>query len=137
SSSPTGPSRRMTAGASASPRAIAPVLLSAGELIRARVRAAHQPDRVEAAQPDLTIGAGQPTHQHPPRHHPRQPADEDVLDRGQAPDEIELLEDQRDVAARPAKHVTAPDLATVDADRAVIRRRETGEATEQRRLAGA
>src|SRR3989475_9607883 len=32
--------------------------------------------------------------QHPPRRHPRQPADEDVLDRGQAPDEIELLEDR-------------------------------------------
>src|SRR5205807_8235020 len=71
------------------------LLLPAGELIRARVCAVEQADRVEAAQRELTIGAGEPTHQHPPRRHPRQPADEDVLDRGQAPDEIELLEDQR------------------------------------------
>ncbi len=113
------------------------LLLPAGELIRARVRAVQQADRVEAAQRELTIGAGEPTHQHPPRRHPRQPADEDVLDRGQAPDEIELLEDQRDIAARPAQCVTLADLATVDADRAVIRRGEAGEATEQRRLAGA
>src|SRR5205807_851242 len=36
------------------------LLLPAGELIRARVRAVQQADRVEAAQRELTIGAGEP-----------------------------------------------------------------------------
>jgi len=54
------------------------------------------------------------------------------------PDEVELLEDERDVA--PCHPELAPgdaaDIASMDEDLARIRPGEAGEASEQRRLAG-
>src|SRR6185369_11199642 len=104
----------------------------------ARPGAVEEADRVQGAERQLAIGARESVQEHPPRRHVSQPADQHVLECGQPADQVELLEDQRELAARePELARVAPDVAIGDGDRAVIGAREAGEAPEGGRLAGA
>src|SRR5579864_2329390 len=60
---------------------------------------------------------------------------ENVIERGQPADEIELLEDDTDLSALPTAQ--ARDGHSVELDRAGVRGEQPAQATEQRRLARA
>ena len=95
------------------------LLLTAGELVRAGPGAVDEADGVQAAERQLAVRAREAARDHAPGGHVGQAADQHVLERGQPADQIELLEDQRELAARePELSRTLPDVAAGDGDRA-------------------
>ena len=91
------------------------LLLTAGELVRAGPARSTRP--TVSRQP--AVRAREAARDHAPGGHVGQAADQHVLERGQPADQIELLEDQRELAARePELSRTLPDVAAGDGDRA-------------------
>ena len=76
------------------------LLLAAGELVGPRVGSVHEPHGVETGERDLAIGAGEAPQQHAPGGQGCKAAGQDILHGGEPPDQVELLEDERDVAPR-------------------------------------
>src|SRR5207253_7951665 len=114
------------------------LLLAAGQLVRARAGPVEEADRVQASKRQLAIGTGEGAQAHAPRRHLGQAADLHVLQRGQPADQVELLEDQRQLSARQAELARAlPDVAPGDVDRAAVGSREPGEAAKEGGLARA
>src|SRR5262249_43626298 len=115
-----------------------PLLLTARELVGPRPGAVDETDGVQAPERQLPIAPLEAAQDHAPRRHVGQAADQHVFERRQPADQIELLKDQRELAAGRSKLARVPpDVAPHDADRAGVGSRETSEAPEERRLAGA
>src|SRR5262249_57548218 len=93
-----------------------PLLLSTREPIRAAVGLVEEADGVETPERLLAIRLHEAAGEDSPRRHGGETPGQHVLEAAQPPNEVELLEDHRDLAPRPT-HIApaeAADVASVD-----------------------
>jgi len=94
-----GSSARITAGRCASARDRDPLLLAARELVRAPLGEVAESHLIQARARELAVGAWEASEHVRHRRHVAEPSGEHVVERGGAPDQVELPEDHPDLAA--------------------------------------
>ena len=111
-----------------------PLLLAAAERVGALPGLGQQPDPVQAGQCQPAVRAIELAQPATPGRHMAQAAGQHVVQCRQAAHQIELLKDHRDTPALAA--LQRRDFSAGDAHLATLGPRQTGDALDQRRLAG-
>src|SRR5262245_5065165 len=117
-----------------------PLLLSAGQGRRALKRLRPEPDRDQRVEGGEMLFAGESTQKHSRERYARAKAGHHVVQDRYLADEVELLEDDADLLAHPARIGTQIPIGLQDApvefDRTGIGARQPGEDAYERGLAG-
>jgi len=114
-----GSSAMMTFGVAARCARVRALLLAGSS--SARVRPGREADRIHHRSARLPIGARERSRDHAHAGTWARRPTSTFLERGQPADQVELLEDQRELAARQAQLARAlPDVAAGDVDRPVV-----------------
>ena len=109
------------------------LLLPAGQRFDAPIAEPGQPHALEDGPRARDVGGGKQSEQRAQRGHPGEPSDEDVVQDAQAPEQIELLEDEADARPDPAEvlgdgpadpRVPDPDLTRRRVTRPLRQRRK-------------
>ena len=115
------------------------LLLTARQDVGALQCIGQHADPIERGERQLPVPLRETAQHHAPGRHFTEAADQDVVQCAQSPDQIELLEDQTNFAARDRQLAAAevPDGMLAQKDLAAVGLRETRDASKQCGLAGA